>query len=42
MIHEYDVVIVGSAIVGLSAALEDKGYESYIEHQEKNTSGTSP
>jgi thioredoxin reductase len=41
MIYEYDVVIVGGAIVGLVAALEDEGYESYIEDQEKNTSGTS-
>jgi thioredoxin reductase len=31
MIHEYDVVIVGGAIVGLVSALEDEGYESYIE-----------
>ena len=31
MIDEYDVVIVSGAIVGLVSALEDEGYESYIE-----------
>jgi succinate dehydrogenase/fumarate reductase flavoprotein subunit len=30
MIYEYDAVIVGG-IAGLVSALEDEGYESYIE-----------
>jgi hypothetical protein len=31
MIYEYDAVIDSGAIVGLFSALEDEGYESYIE-----------